>query len=212
MMRRAPVVLEGSPARTYRDNDVQVSLGSRRLENEELEGNTVPGVRLQNRFSPLGEALIVREPAVHPMTDDAEEELPHQRRRQPTRRLVLVLLSTGTSQERVASPVPIGPHRDEEVDGSDTVSLFSQADSGFRASGDDEFGELPAMAEVPPVRPSVAVMRRGFVALDDWDLEEVFSCRGSLMILVGSFRVATKLVLDEIVQGNEVGTSCNKRG
>ena len=51
------------------------------------------------------------------------------------------------------------------------------------------------MAEVPPVRPSVAVMRRGFVALDDWDLEEVFSRRGSLMwsvprFLWGSFRVA----------------------
>ena len=56
------------------------------------------------------------------------------------------------------------------------------------------------MAEVPPVRPSVAVMRRGFVALDDWDLEEVFSRRGSLMrsvprFLWGSFRVATKLAL-----------------
>ena len=48
------------------------------LEFEEnlLRGNTVPGVRLQNRFSPLGEAPIVREPAVFPMTDDAEEELP----------------------------------------------------------------------------------------------------------------------------------------
>ena len=36
--------------------------------------------------------------------------------------------------------------------GSDTVSLFSQADSGFRgsdASGDDEFGELPGMEECP---------------------------------------------------------------
>ena len=47
-------------------------------------------------------------------------------------------------------------------------------------------------------------MRRGFVALDDGDLEEVFSRRGSLMrsvprFLWGSFRVATKLALDEIV-------------
>ena len=39
----------------------------------------VPGVRLQNRFSPWGEAPIVREPAVFPMTDDAEEELPQGR-------------------------------------------------------------------------------------------------------------------------------------
>ena len=38
------------------------------------------------------------------------------------------------------------------------------------------------MVEVLPVRPSVVVMRRRFVALlDDWDLEEVFSRRGSLM-------------------------------
>ena len=69
LARRVPAVLEGSPARTHRDSDVQVSLGSRRLDNEELEGNTVPGVRLQNRFSPLGEAPIVREPAVYPMTE-----------------------------------------------------------------------------------------------------------------------------------------------
>ena len=65
----------------------------------------------------------------------------------------------------MASPVPIGPHQVEEVDGSDAVSLFSQADSGFRgsdASGDDEFAELPTMADVPHVRP-IAIMRRGGV-------------------------------------------------
>ena len=102
------------------------------LEFEEnlLRGNssTVPGVPFQNRFSPLGEAPIVREPAVFPMTDDAEEELPQSpRRRRPTRRLVLVPSTTGTPQsvkDRVVSPVPIGPHRDD-ADGSDTVSLFS---------------------------------------------------------------------------------------
>ena len=105
-------------------------------EEEEnlLRGNssTVPGVPLQNRFSPLGEAPIVRDPAVFPMTDDAEEELPQSpRRRRPTRRLVLVPLSTGTPQsvqDRVVSPdiVPIGHHHDEEADGCDTVSLFSE--------------------------------------------------------------------------------------
>ena len=169
----------------------------------------------------LHSSEAVRRPAVFPMTDDAEGELPQSpRRRGPTRRLVLVPLSTGTPQsvqDRVPShdSVPIGHHRDEEADGSDTVSLPSQADSGFRgqgsdASGNDEFGKLPVMVEVPPVRPSVAVMRRGFVALDDWDLEEVFSRRGSLMrsvprFLWGSFRVATKLALDEIVQGNASG-------
>ena len=44
--------------------------------------------------------------------------------------------------------------------------FVSSGGSGFRgsdASGDDEFGELPAMVEVLPVRPSVAVIRRGFV-------------------------------------------------
>ena len=38
LARRVPAVLEGSPARTHWDSDVQVSLGSSRLENEELEG------------------------------------------------------------------------------------------------------------------------------------------------------------------------------
>ena len=53
-------------------------------------------------------------------------------------------------------------------------------------SGDDEFGEFPVMVEVHPVRLSVAVMRRGFVLLDDWDLEEVFSRRGSLIFPSGN--------------------------
>ena len=199
------------------------------LEFEEnllrCNSSTVPGVLFQNRFSPLVEAPIVREtvidegsenlhsseavrrPAVFPMTDDAEGELPQSpRRRRPTRRLVLVPSSTGTPQSlqyRVPSHdnVPIGHHRDEEADGSDTVSLPSQADSGFRgqgsdASGNDEFGELPVMAEVPPVRPSVAVMRRGFVALDDWDLEEVFSHRDA---------VCAQILMEIFPSGNQAG-------
>ena len=63
---------------------------------------------------------------------------------------------------------------------------------------------------VPPVRPSAAALRAGFAALDEWQLEEVFAHRGSLMrsaprFLWGSFRVATKLALEEILKGEESG-------
>ena len=81
----------------------------------------------------------------------------------------------------------------------------SRAGSGSVASG-DEVGELPVEETIPPVRPSVA-LRSGLEALDEWQLEEVFALRGSLMrsvprFLWRSFRGATKLALEEIVNGD----------
>ena len=69
---------------------------------------------------------------------------------------------------------------------------------------------LQVVEMVPLVRPSVAALRAGLAALDEWQLEEVFAHRGSLMRLVprflsGSFRVATKLALEEIVNGEASG-------
>ena len=55
---------------------------------------------------------------------------------------------------------------------------------------DDEFGpheELLVEEEVLPVRPSVAVMRAGFVQLDSWDLRDLFRQRGCLLKSVPRF-------------------------
>ena len=100
--------------------------------------------------------------------------------------------------------------------GSDTDSIGSPGDlegdvDGSFASGDEEVFEVPAVEMVPPVRPSAALMRASFMGLDEWNLEELFSHRGSLMrsvprFLWGSFRVATKLALEEIQHGVERGS------
>ena len=68
--------------------------------------------------------------------------------------------------------------------------------------------EVPVVEMVPPVRPTSAVLRAAFVGLDEWNLEEVFSHRGAVMHVVprflwGSFRVAMKLALEEILSGAE---------
>ena len=93
--------------------------------------------------------------------------------------------------------------------GSDTDSIGSpdlegDVDGSF-ASGDEEVFEVPANEMVPPVRPSVASMRAGWIHL--------CSHRGSLMrsvprFLWGSFRVPTKLALGFSMEWN--GMSCNK--
>ena len=100
-------------------------------------------------------------------------------------------------------PVALRTHNDEDgVDSSVESGAQSQDDSragaGSVASG-DEVGELPVEETIPPVRPSVAALRSGLEAL-------VFALRGSLMrsvprFLWGSFRVTTKLALEEIVNG-----------
>ena len=88
--------------------------------------------------------------------------------------------------------------------------LEGDVDGSF-VSGDEEVFEVPAVEMVPPVRPSAALMRASFMGLDEWNLEEMFSHRGSLMrsvprFLWGSFRVATKLALEEIQHGVERGS------
>ena len=79
---------------------------------------------------------------------------------------------------------------------------------GSLVSGEEEPEELPVTAEVPPVCPSAAHQRGGFAQLDDIDLSELFTCRASVMqsasrFLWGSFRVALKVALDEIIAGYE---------
>ena len=90
---------------------------------------------------------------------------------------------------------------------SDTESVDSDPDradvlEGSVASGDEEV-EVP-VGEM--VRPSAAAQRAGFVLLDHWDLGETFAQRGCLMrsvprFLWGSFRVAMKVALEEIMAG-----------
>ena len=76
--------------------------------------------------------------------------------------------------------------------GSDTDSIGSPGDlegdvDGSFASGDEEVFEVPVVEMVPPVRPSAATMRACFMGLDDWNLEELFSHRGSLMRSIPRF-------------------------
>ena len=135
------------------------------------------------------------------------------RRRRPTRRLVLVPL---VLERRNQCKIGRGLQKlwlldnDAEVEshgGSDTVSLPSRGIWSFRVSPTPvvmTFRVVPVVAELPPVRPSVSVLRARFLALDDWDLEEVFRRRGSVMrsvlrFLWRSFRVAVQLALEEIV-------------
>ena len=75
--------------------------------------------------------------------------------------------------------------------------LEGDVDGSF-ASGDEEVLEVPVVEMVPPVRASGASMRAGFVGLDDWNLEELFSHRGSLMRSVPRF-------LWIFPRGNKVG-------
>ena len=93
---------------------------------------------------------------------------------------------------------------------SDTESMDSDPDradvlEGSVASGVEQV-EVPVGEMVAPVRPSVASQRAGFVFLDHWDLGETFAQRGCLMrsvprFLWGSFRVAMKVALEEIIAG-----------
>ena len=96
-----------------------------------------------------------------------------------------------------------------DEDAESGVSFEKGAIAGSVASG-DETDEFPVVVMVPPVRPSAAALRADFAALDEWQLEEVFAHRGSLMrsvprFLWGSFRIATKLALEEILKGEESG-------
>ena len=94
---------------------------------------------------------------------------------------------------------------------SDTYIVMWSGDEdcgGSLVSGEEEPEELPVTAEVPPVCPSAAHQRGGFAQLDDIDLSELFTCRASVMqsasrFLWGSFRVALKVALDEIITGCE---------
>ena len=87
--------------------------------------------------------------------------------------------------------VPVSVH---EVT-SDTESVDSDPDR-----------EVPVGEMVAPVRPSASSQWAGFVLIDHWDLLETLAQRGCLMrsvprFLWGSFRVAVKVALEEIMAG-----------
>ena len=75
--------------------------------------------------------------------------------------------------------------------------LEGDVDGSF-ASGEEEVFEVSAIEMVPPVRPSVASMRAGFVGLDDWNLEELFS-----PWVIDAF--GSKILVGIIPCGNKVG-------
>ena len=101
----------------------------------------------------------------------------------PTRRLVLC----------GGRPAAVEQHdRPEQcdhgasTDSSDTVSVGcdphsdSEAGSSF-VSEEEEEVEVPVVAGLPPLRPSVASMRSGFAQVDRWNVQEVFARRASVM-------------------------------
>ena len=90
--------------------------------------------------------------------------------------------------------------------GAETSEVASEfEEEGSNASGEEDV-EVPIVEEVPPVRPSVRVLRAGFELLDQWNLSELFSHRASVMrtihrFLWVSFRIAMKAALEEITTG-----------
>ena len=93
--------------------------------------------------------------------------------------------------------------------GSDTESLAasdSGDDDGSEVSGEEDDIELPVVEPVAPVVPSAAAQRGGFTQLDQWNLDDLSSRRASVMktvprFLWGSFRIALKVAMEEIVGG-----------
>ena len=81
--------------------------------------------------------------------------------------------------------------RRADVSGSDTDSLVeSDGDEhvhGSVASGEDDDIELPIVEPVAPVLPSAAAQRAGFTQLDQWDVDDIFSRRASVMKTVPRF-------------------------
>ena len=125
----------------------------------------------------------------------------------PTRRLVL---SGGRRDERHDRPEQrehgaSSDRSDTESVGVDTHS-DSQGSSSFVSEEEEQEVEVPVVAGLPPVRPSVAAQRSGFAQLDRWNVQEVFTRRASVMrtvprFLWGSFRVALKVALEEVLTG-----------
>ena len=86
--------------------------------------------------------------------------------------------------------------------GSDT---HSEGGSSF-ISDEEEEVEVPIVANLHPVLPSVASRPSGFAQIDRWNVQEVFTCRASEMrtiprFLWGSFRVALKVAMAEVSSG-----------
>ena len=86
------------------------------------------------------------------------------------------------------------------------VATDDEAMDGSMASDDVEDNELPVVEPVAPLLPSVAAQRADLNHLDHWDMDEIFARRASVMKTVprfiwGSFRIALRVVLAEIVNG-----------
>ena len=87
-----------------------------------------------------------------------------------------------------------------------TYSDCAEDFEGSIASGDEDDIELPVVEPLAPVVPPIAVQRAGLQQLDHWDLNDVFSRQASVMrtvprFLCGSFRIVSKVAMDEIVSG-----------
>ena len=123
----------------------------------------------------------------------------------PTRRLVL------SGVRRDEHDRPEQREHGASTECSDTVSVGvdthsdSELGSSF-VSEEEEEVEVPVVAGLPPVRPSVAAQRSGYAQIDRWNVQEVFARRASVMrtvprFLWGSFRVALKVALEEVLSG-----------
>ena len=126
-------------------------------------------------------------------------------RARPARRVVLVPGSVDATPQSV---------QDRELDTRlDTESVDSghslnSAEGWSEVSGQDDDIELPVVAGIPLVRPSIRSQRVGFEQTDDWNLQEVFRTRASVMrtvsrFLWASFRAALKVALEEILAGQQ---------
>ena len=125
-----------------------------------------------------------------------------------SRRLVLV----GGGQPCRRTPMST----DSDTESVDSGHSLNSAEGWSEVSGQDDDIELPVVAGIPPVRPSIRSQRVGFEQTDDWNLQEVFRTRASVMrtvprFLWASFRAALKVALEEIVGRSTEQTNSSSR-
>ena len=97
---------------------------------------------------------------------------------------------------------------DSDTESVDSGHSLNSAEGWSEVSGQDDDIELPVVASIPLVRPSIRSQRVGFEQTDDWNLQEVFRTRASVMrtvtrFLWASFRAALKIALEEILAGQQ---------
>ena len=102
--------------------------------------------------------------------------------------------------EEVSTRTPMST--DSDTESVDSGHSLNSAEDWSEISGQDDDIELPVVAGIPPVRPSIRSQRVGFEQMDDWNLQEVFRTRASVMrtvprFLWASFPAALKVALEE---------------